>query len=198
MNSTFVRPELVPRAPNQTGAFSRLAVVTRGDPWPQYASLRSAVWEVDPRQPIYPIQLATEVYADPVSPSRFLMVVLITLSTIALALAMIGIHGLLSYQIVQRRREIGVRIALGATSRRLWWEVAGEGMTIVLVGSVAGVGIALAAAGAIRGALYGVEPTDSLTFLGALVATLLAGLVACVPPVYRARSTNPAEVLRVE
>jgi putative ABC transport system permease protein len=189
---------LVPRGPNQAAAFTTIAIATRGDPRPLFPALRTAVHEVDPRQPISGIRLATDAYAEPVSLPRFLLVVMSTLSGIAVVLVMIGIHGLLSYQIVQRRREIGVRIALGATSRGLWRAVAGEGMVLVLAGAVVGVSVALSGAGIIRGVLYGVQPADPVTLLGALAATVVAAGLACVRPVARACRTNPVEVLRAE
>jgi hypothetical protein len=189
---------LVPRRPDQAPAFATMAVLTDADPRSLFPAIRAAVHEIDPRQPIERLRLASDEYVESIALPRFLLVILSLLAAIALALVLIGIHGLVSYQIIQRRREIGVRIALGATLRRLSLDVAGEGMLIVALACVAGIGAALAGGEVIRSLLYGVEPSDPLTLAGALAVVLLTATLACLRPVFRASRTDVVEALRVD
>jgi ABC-type antimicrobial peptide transport system permease subunit len=117
-------------------------------------------------------------------------------AALALLLAAIGLYGVLSYAVTQRSREIGLRIALGATRGAVMRLVVGHGVALTAIGLVCGTASAWAATQAMRNLLYGVEPADPVT-LAAVVAVLGAvGLAACVVPAMRASRLSPLQVLR--
>jgi predicted permease len=117
---------------------------------------------------------------------------------LALALAAIGLYGLMSYAVAQRRREIGIRMALGADSLRVTRDVVGDGLTITLVAVVVGFVASLASAGLVKSLLFGVTPRDPLTLAGAPLALVAVATVASLLPARRAARTDPMVVLRAE
>jgi putative ABC transport system permease protein len=117
---------------------------------------------------------------------------------LALALVSIGLYGLMSYTVAQRRREMGIRIALGADTWTIVRTIAGDGLRVTIVGLVVGLGVALASARFVRALLFGVTPYDSTTFVGASIALLVVALLACVIPAVRAAATDPMLTLRAE
>ena len=119
-------------------------------------------------------------------------------ATAALALAAIGLYGLVSYTVAQRTREIGVRMALGAPSRRIVGAVLGQGLRLALAGVLLGGALAYLAVEALRTILYDTEPTDFATFTGiALVLVVIAGVASALPAA-RAARVNPVGALRSE
>ena len=116
----------------------------------------------------------------------------------AVFLSAIGIYGLLHQMVVQRRNEIGVRLALGATRRGIASLVVREGLTLALTGSVAGLISALFLSRLLSKLLYGVSPTDPITFAGAVLVLLAVAAIACWIPSYRATRIDPMIVLRQE
>jgi putative ABC transport system permease protein len=129
---------------------------------------------------------------------RFNLLFLGAFAVLALALAAIGIYGVLSYTVAQRTSEIGVRMALGAAAGRIVGLVVREGLTLVAVGLVAGTGGALAATRLMSSLLYGVEPTDPATFVAiAAILSAVAFGAACVPA-WRAARLDPLAALRAE
>ncbi len=119
-------------------------------------------------------------------------------SLFALALACLGLYGLLSFAVVQRTREIGVRVALGAPRRNVLLLVIRQGVTLALTGAAVGIAGALVAARLLAGLLFGVTPTDPLTFLGVSVLLLLVAVLASWLPASRATNVDPMEALRYE
>jgi ABC-type antimicrobial peptide transport system permease subunit len=117
---------------------------------------------------------------------------------IALALAVIGIYGVVSYSVSRRTREIGVRIALGANRPQVLRMVVGSGMGLVVVGLLLGTGAALALTRLIGTLLYGVTPSDPLTYGAAALTLAGAALIACLMPAWRAARIDPAVTLRNE
>jgi ABC-type antimicrobial peptide transport system permease subunit len=114
---------------------------------------------------------------------------------VALFLSMLGIYGVLAHLVARRAREIGIRIALGSSIRGIFYLVLGEGITLIGLGLVFGIAGAVAAAGALKGLMFGVEPTDP-RFLGMVAAaTGCVALLACVAPARRATRVDPVEVL---
>jgi ABC-type antimicrobial peptide transport system permease subunit len=133
-----------------------------------------------------------------VSEPRFTALVLAAFSGLALALAATGLYGVLSYTVAQRRREIGLRAALGATRGELMAMVLREGLTTTVIGLAVGVVTATFATRAMASALFGVTPLDTVAFsVGPLLLFVVAWL-ACLIPARRAVGIDPAEALRVE
>jgi putative ABC transport system permease protein len=116
----------------------------------------------------------------------------------ALLLASVGLYGVMAHAVAQRTHEIGVRVALGASSRDVLRLIMRQGVRLVLVGLVIGVPAALALASVLRGALYGVSTRDPITFLGIPILLASVALVASYVPARRATRVDPAEALRSE
>ena len=129
---------------------------------------------------------------------RFYAVFVGCFAALALFLAAFGIYGLLSYTVSQRRREIGVRMALGAKSGDIVTLVVRQGALLVAAGAVAGLLAAAASSRVLDSFLYGINTNDRLTFMAAPVVLVAAALVACWLPAHRAARINPTDALRVE
>lgn len=192
-NATFFLPELQQPMP-------RTAVLLRGPGGPEALadSLRGTLAEVDPGLPVFNLRKMETVVASAVAQPRFNTLVLGLFGALALVLATIGVYGVTSYSVSQRRREIGIRGALGADRRGLLSWVLKEGMRPVLLGAVVGVGVSLLAMPLLRGMVYGVELRDPWSFVAAVAVLVVAGLLACLLPARRAAGIDPAEALRYE
>jgi predicted permease len=175
-----------------------LMVRTHQEPLSAVQSIRSQVQQIDRNQPVAEVQTMDDVVSESLAPQRTPLWLLGAFSGIALFLAAIGIYGVLSYFVVQRSQEIGVRMALGAQRGRVLGLILRQGARLIAIGVGIGLAGAFVAARALTSFLFGVKPTDLPTFLG--VALLLAGLalVACVVPALRATRVDPLVVLRNE
>jgi predicted permease len=158
--------------------------------------LRDVIKRVDPTLPaplVHPIEASrTDTAAGP----RFNLGLLGAFAAIALVLAVTGVYGMLAFSVAERRREIAVRLALGATGVRVAGQVLWNGLTLTLMGVVAGAAIALAATRVLSNLLYGVRPTDPLTFAGACIVLVTSATVACLVPVRHAMKLDAVGVLR--
>jgi len=179
-------------------AISTLVVRTAGDPRPLAPAIREQVLAVDPNQPVYDVKTMEERVAVTLETRRFAVVLLSVFGALALVLAAIGLYGVLAFAVSQRTREIGIHMALGARARDVLLMVIRQGMSLVLIGVVLGVAGAFALTRTIRGLLFEVGTTDSLTFV--LVSLLLAavGFIACYVPARRATKVDPLVALRYE
>lgn len=160
------------------------------------AALRGVIAEVDPGIIVRLVSTGDDYLNDALAPTRFAMALLTAFALIALVLSAVGLYGVIAYSVTQRKREIGVRIALGAQSTDVAGLVIGEGLRLVAAGIVIGMAGAIAATRALRGMLYGVGPADPATF-GAIV--LLLGVIAMLAsyvPARRALRVDPLETLR--
>jgi predicted permease len=171
---------------------------TAGDPEAIAADVRAAVAGLDPRLPIYDVR-ALETYVENARAARrFAMQLASAFAASALALAMIGVYGVLAYSVARRRHEFGVRRALGADVGRIVRGVLREGLGFALAGCAAGVCGAAAAAWLLQGQLYGVRAYDPATYAAALAAIAIAAAIACWIPARRAAAVSPMDALRVE
>lgn len=177
-----------------------LNIVVRfsGDSWPGVTTLRQAVWEVDPRQPVSAVTPLDSYVSANLSGGRFQVLLLLTFAILALALAAIGIYGVLAHTVGERRHEIGIRIAMGAESTTVARMVVGQGMRLALIGLVLGLGGALAASAALRSLLFGVGSVDPLTYVLTPAFLLTVVFLSSWLPARRAARTDPATVLRQE
>lgn len=175
-----------------------IAIRTAGDPGPLLPTIREIVHDVDAAIVIEALAPADVVYAESIDMPRFLLVVVGILAALGLALAAVGLYGVLAYGVAQRAHELGIRTALGAHARDLRRMVLGEGLGLAAAGAALGIAGALAASRAIRGLLYGVEPTDPVTLGGVVVVLVLVAGAAAYAPARRATAVDPVEVLRAE
>jgi predicted permease len=160
--------------------------------------VRAAVAGADPLLPIAKIESMADVQAASIATQRFMMALVAGLGGVALLLAAIGIHGLIASSVVERTRELGIRMALGATIAQVIRAIVAAGMILAAIGIVLGSLAALAVVRLLRSFLWGVTPTDPLTF-GLVVATLLAvAVVASVVPALRVLRLDPVRALRAE
>jgi putative ABC transport system permease protein len=175
-----------------------LVVRASHDPEDLAEPLRQIVARIDADQPVSAIRTMNEIVDLDVADRRQQMVLLGTFAALALLLASIGIYGVLSYAVTQRSRELGLRMALGASSGSVMRLVMARGFSLIAAGLTIGLALALAATRALQGALYGVGAADPETF--AVVIALLAGiaLAACYVPARRAARVDPMAVLRAD
>jgi predicted permease len=175
-----------------------LVVRTTADPHVAIGALRAVLRSGDPQLPIQTIRTMEEVVDRSVAQRRFQLTVMGVFAASALLVAGLGIYGVVSYSVARRRNEIGIRIALGAPRSRVLGLVIRQGMAHVVFGLAAGVIVALFLGRAIRGLLFGIQPTDSLTIAGVTLVLLLIGAFACLVPARRAAGTDPVATLRFE
>jgi predicted permease len=171
---------------------------TAGDPAALAGVARRTVRELDPLLAITGIQTMTEMIDLSIAGQRFTMLLLAVFGVVALALASVGIYGIVSHAVRRRTREIGIRMALGARPRDVLRLVVGQGMSLAGLGLVIGVASALAATRLMTKLLFGVSATDPLTFVGIVVLLALVSFVASWLPARRAVSTDPTTALRSE
>jgi ABC-type antimicrobial peptide transport system permease subunit len=148
--------------------------------------------------PIAKVESMADVRSAALAQQRFMMSVVLGLGAVALLLAAIGIHGLIASSVSERTRELGIRLALGASGRQVLADVVMPGIILAAVGIAIGAAASLAVVGILRSFLWGVTPTDPLTF-GFVMATLLAvALCASIIPALRVLRLDPALTLRAE
>jgi putative ABC transport system permease protein len=175
-----------------------LVVRVKGEPSAMTAAVRRVIASVDPEQPVAAIRTMDDIVALDVADRRQQMTLLGAFAGLALLLASIGLYGVLSYAVTQRAREIGVRMALGATGPQVVRMVVARGLALTAAGLATGTAGALAATRSMKTMLYGVEAADPTTFaaVAALLSTIAA--LACWVPARRASRVDPITVLRIE
>jgi putative ABC transport system permease protein len=160
------------------------------------ASLRDAVWQLDAQLPIQRIATVRELYRESIARRRFATVLTGAFAAAALLLGMIGMYGVMSYGVVQRRREFGIRIALGAQASQVTRVVVRESLLLAVVAVAVGTAGAMAVTKLLADLLYEVSPTDPLTFVGvSLLVTVVAAAAAWIPA-RRATRIDPAITIR--
>ena len=162
------------------------------------SAITSAVHEVGPDIPVMNVLSMEDVIAQSMSPQRFNFFLLASFAALALLLAAVGIYSVLSYTVRRRVREIGIRMALGATNSDVLKMVVSDGMKPILVGVAVGLAAALALSRVVASLVFGVRPTDPLTFGCVVVILAAVGMVANIFPAYRATRVEPVRTLREE
>jgi predicted lysophospholipase L1 biosynthesis ABC-type transport system permease subunit len=173
-----------------------LIVRTNGDPAPAMAVIREQIRGFDSGLPLYGVATMDELVDRALDRPRSLSALIGGLALSALVLSIIGIYGVMAYHVQQHTKEIGIRIALGGTARDVLGLVLGQGMSIVAIGVVVGLGGALALARLAASLLFGVGAGDPVTIGGVCALLLTTALLACLVPALRAVSIPPATVLR--
>jgi putative ABC transport system permease protein len=175
-----------------------LHVRTAGEPTAVTAAARRAVAEVAPGVPVYDVRTMESRVADALALQRLSAVLLALFAAVALALATLGVYGVVSYAAAERTREMGIRVALGATRGDVARLVLRQGLAIALVGGAVGLAGALAATRVLRSLLYDVAPSDPATFAAVAALLLATVLVAGWTPARRAAAVAPTEALRAD
>jgi ABC-type antimicrobial peptide transport system permease subunit len=155
------------------------------------------VREVNPNVPLASVRTLDEIVADSMGRTTFTLIMIAIAATVALALGLIGIYGVLSYVVSQRTREIGVRMAVGAERRDVRSMVVRQALTLVGTGVAIGLVATRVLTRLLASLLYGVEPTDLATLLSVTASLILVALVACYLPAHQASKIDPMEALRV-
>ncbi|HMJ06663.1 MAG TPA: ABC transporter permease [Chthoniobacterales bacterium] len=175
-----------------------LVARTKGDPRAALNALRADVQKLDPTLPIYGVKTLTEHMGTSLFPVRMAAITLGSFGLLALLLAAVGIYGVMSHMVAGRTREIGLRMAIGAQRADVRRLILRQGMLLAAIGSIVGLTIALGGAQLLKTMLYGVSPSDPITFaLGALTLQGVA-LLACWLPARRATHVDPMVALRAE
>lgn len=187
-----------PPAPGRRTYLRQTLIVRAADPSLVPAVVRAQIRAMDPDLPVGVIRSGNEIYARPFAEQRFMLTVMGAFAAIALLLAATGIFGVLSQAVTRRRREIGIRRALGADGRRLVKMLVGRGVALAAAGAAIGAAASLAGVRALEGLLHGVSPFDAVSFTAVAAVILGVALLACWWPTRRALTVEPAEVLRSE
>ena len=175
-----------------------VVVRTDGSPETLLGSVRSEIRALDARLPVSNLRTFGALKSERTAAQRFNALLIGGFATIALLLAAVGIYGVMSFVVAQRTREIGVRMALGASRASVQRMFLRQALRAVAVGSIAGVAIAIPLSRLARGLLFGIEPADPLTYAGGLVFLSVVTVVACYIPASRAAGVDPLEALRVD
>jgi putative ABC transport system permease protein len=161
-------------------------------------TLRAQVKAFDQKQIIWRSRTFEELLGKSVAPRRFNMLLLGIFASVALILAAVGLYGVMSYSVSWRIHEIGIRMALGANRSNVLGLVVRQGMTLTLIGLALGLVGAFSLSRVLRSLLYGVTPTDPLTFAGVSLVLIIVALLACLIPARRATRVDPIVALRTE
>jgi ABC-type antimicrobial peptide transport system permease subunit len=173
-----------------------LTIRTNGDPALLEAAIRAIVHQMDKSAPLYQASTLEDYVSKSAAQPRFQTFLLTCFAGIALLLAAIGLYGLLSYMVVQRTLEIGVRMALGAERTDVLSMIVRRGLTLALIGLGTGLVVSVMTTRLLSGMLYRIQPSDPVTFAAMTGVLLLVSLAASSIPAYRAAQMDPIETLR--
>ena len=191
---TQIPPDRLP------GQVRRINLLTRTtvDPVSLTSAVRGQIAAINKDQPVFNVRTMREIVSQSVAQRRFSMTLLTVFALVALALASIGIYGIMSYAVTQRTREIGLRMTLGAQRKDVLALVIGKGMKLVAIGVLLGVIASAALTRTMKNLLFGVSATDPGTFVGIALLLGLVALLACWIPARRATKVDPMVALRYE
>ncbi len=190
--------QLLDQEPASTAYGISILVRTASDPRAMIGPVRDQIAKVDRGLALYDVETMTAHLQKTLVGARLSAILFGAFGGFGLAIAALGLYGLMSYAVRRRTKEIAIRAALGASPIRLVRAITAQGMALVAAGIVIGLAAALAAARLVSGFLYGVTGTDAVTFIVAPLVLLAAGLAATAVPARRATKINPTEALRCE
>ena len=173
-------------------------VRTNGNPAVLTNPLRQQVQAVDPNLPLFGERTMDDLVAASLAQRRFAMQVVGLFGVLALFLAAIGIYGVMAYSVTQRTREIGIRLALGASTANILSWLLRQGMRLTFIGVAVGLIGAFALTRLLRGLLFGIAPTDAATYIVLTLLLAIVALLACYIPARRATKVDPLVALRYE
>jgi putative ABC transport system permease protein len=175
-----------------------LVVRTAGDPVSLVTAVKAAIYAIDSDQPVYRIRTMDQALSELTSPQRLTLMLLTLFAVAALCLASIGIYGLVAYTVVQRTREVGIRIALGARPEEIVRLIVGEGLGPTAIGIGLGLVLSIGATSALASILYGVNVHDPIVFVATAAALGFVAVIASYAPARRAAAIDPIISLRSE
>ncbi len=175
-----------------------LTIRTEGDPLALAPDVRAAVWELDSDQPVDDVQAMAARVDRALGPTKFNLLLLSIFASVALALAAIGVYGVVSYSVTQRHHEIGVRMALGAGAGEVRRMILMQGLMTVGLGLLLGLVAAFGLTRLIATLLYNVSPSDPPTYASVAIVLTVTSIVACYLPALRATRVDPSSVLHQE
>lgn len=195
-----IPPDLQAYVPHAQWASSYMQLVVRTGPEPGAlaAPVRKAIHAIDPDIPVYKVSTMNQLISASVAQRRFTLLLIGVFATVALLMAAVGIYGVMSYIVAQRTQEIGIRLALGAQPGDVFRMIVGQGMMLALLGVGFGLVGAFALTRLMANMLFGVGPTDPVTFAGIAILLIGVSLVACYVPGRRATKVDPLVSLRYE
>jgi putative ABC transport system permease protein len=173
-------------------------VRTQGNPMALAQTIRAKLHQIEPARSLFAISPLEEHISDSLTENRLRTTVLTFFAGTAISLACLGLYGTLSYLGRMRRREMGLRLAIGATRPQIVATLVAQGLRIVALGCLAGLAMGLAASHLLQGMLYSVTPTDPMTYAAIILLVVVVAVVASAGPALRAATTDPARVLREE
>jgi ABC-type antimicrobial peptide transport system permease subunit len=160
--------------------------------------MRQAVWSVNASLPLASVRTMQEIYSQSLARTSFTLVMLGIAGTMAFVLGIIGIYGVISYAVLQRTREIGIRLALGVQKGRLRWMFIRSALVLTGIGVAIGLAAAAGLMRLMKSVLFGVSPLDPFTYVSVLIVLTAAAVLASYLPARRAAAVNPVEALRAE
>jgi len=175
-----------------------VVVRTNGDPAAIMGQVRAAIREIDPREVIYNVQTMEDLWSSSMAARTFSMILFALFAALALAVACVGLYGVISYFVSQRTQEIGVRMALGAQRRDILNLILSHGAKMTTVGALVGIAASLVLTRLMASQLFGVSSYDPVTFASVALLLMLVGLAACWIPARRAMRVDPMVALRYE
>jgi putative ABC transport system permease protein len=188
----------VPHAVMPTWAWFSYVIRTNGNPSAVAGASRAAIRVLDPGVPVRNVRTVEAVLAESVAPTRWSTTLLATFAAIALVMAALGVFGVLSFLVTQRTRELGIRIALGAAPAVVRRMVVGQGLGLAASELALGLVGAFALTRLMKSLLYGIAPTDPLTYAGVAAVLVGVAVLASYLPARRATRVNPMIALRAE
>jgi predicted permease len=201
--ATVYWPSLMgdPAAPNKLEAWRTVYFALRSSRAGTQAfinEMQQAVWSVNANLPVADVTTMQEIYHESMARTSFTLVMLAIAGTMALALGILGIYGVISYAVSQRTREIGIRMALGAKKSELVWMFVRSALVLTGIGVAIGLGAAAALMRLMRTLLFGISPLDPVTFIAVPLALAAAAALASYLPARRTTAVDPVEALRAE
>jgi predicted permease len=171
---------------------------SRAGTQPLINEMQRVVWSVNANLPVAEVSTMADIYSESMARTSFTLVMLAIAGTMALALGVLGIYGVISYAVSQRTREIGIRLALGAEKREVVWMYVRSALVLTGVGTAIGLGAAAALMRLMRTLLFGISPFDPVTYITVPLVLVAAAALASYFPARRAAAVDPVEALRSE
>jgi putative ABC transport system permease protein len=187
----------VPHAQDERRSMYLVARTTR-EPSAVAGPIRDAIWGIDSQLPLGAIRTLERAHYENSASTYALITLFVTFAVFALLMAAVGIYGVMAYSVSQRRAEIGLRMALGAEASAVRWMIVSQGARLMVAGVVIGLLAAFAMSRLLANLVFGVSPTDPLTFIGVPLVLMSVALVANMIPARRATRTDPATTLRAD